>query len=162
MKTMKTTIVSLTLLALWATTAFATPTTGLVLNPADLSNTTQVELMKQIKLDRARVPAAHQSVRRIILDADRLNDMKRGRMAPFTMMFKRLGPDALMPMLEALAFDVPSVDGYAPQTKIALRAGLVEAVGMLRDARAVPVLRAILTSGVSEHHLVRSTVEAMA
>ena len=47
MKTMKTTIVSLTLLALWATTAFATPTTGLVLNPADLSNTTQVELMKQ-------------------------------------------------------------------------------------------------------------------
>jgi hypothetical protein len=48
-----------------------------------------------------------------------------------------------MPMLELLAFDGHTSTDLTPMARAALRVGLVEAVGIIRDARAVPVLSRI-------------------
>jgi hypothetical protein len=142
--------------------AMADPTQGLAIAPNQLSLDAQNTLKTQIDLDRARVPAAFQSVQRILIEADALNQQKRGQMAPFSMIFKRIGPSALMPMLEVLAFDAPALSSFDEGTQISLRAGLVEAVGMLRDVRSAPVLKAVLSGNVDEYHLIRSTTEALA
>ncbi len=55
---------------------------------------------------------------------------------------RRLGKDALVPMLEALAFDA-SQPGLAAHEREALKLGMIEAVGYLKDSRSVPVLTAI-------------------
>jgi hypothetical protein len=56
------------------------------------------------------------------------------------MHFKVLGQRALMPMLELLAFEGHAPADLTPSARAALRVGLLEAVGIIRDARAVPVL----------------------
>ncbi len=56
---------------------------------------------------------------------------------------KALGRDALVPMLEALAFDA-SQPGLSADEKEALVIGMISAVGEIRDARSTPVLAAIL------------------
>ncbi len=56
---------------------------------------------------------------------------------------RALGKDALVPMLEALAFDA-SQTGLATNEREALKLGMISAVGYLKDGRSVPVLAAIL------------------
>ncbi len=54
----------------------------------------------------------------------------------------RLGKDALVPMLEALAFDAPQRTLAANEAE-ALTIGMLHAVGKIRDAKSSPVLRAV-------------------
>lgn len=65
---------------------------------------------------------------------------------------RALGPDALLPMLEMMAFT-----GYprslSTNERLALEAGLLDAVAELRDARAEPILRAAFRAASERHVL---------
>ena len=54
---------------------------------------------------------------------------------------KNMGPQALLPMLEALAFEAPERNGATEQEWEALKQGMIEAVGRLRDVRSSSVLQ---------------------
>ncbi|MBI3200538.1 MAG: HEAT repeat domain-containing protein [Myxococcales bacterium] len=78
---------------------------------------------------------------KLAIEADQ---MKRGRAASITLPLRALGNDALFPMLEMLALDGPTRDKLPDSTWTTLRVGLIEAVGLIRDPRATPVLSAII------------------
>jgi hypothetical protein len=76
-------------------------------------------------------------------------------------MFKRLGPDALFPMLERLALDQGATSGMNEDTLTGLRVGMLEAVGSLRDPRSKSVLLSVLKNNESNTLIVRAAVEAL-
>ena len=55
---------------------------------------------------------------------------------------RALGAPALLPMLNELAFEAPARSGATDDEWAALAVGLLDAVGILRDTRSGPVLRA--------------------
>ncbi|HZS38153.1 MAG TPA: HEAT repeat domain-containing protein [Polyangia bacterium] len=75
----------------------------------------------------------------------------RARRPEATRDLRRLGPSGLWPMLE-----VAALRGFPPQRalsdgeRLALERGLVEVLGELGDARAIPVLRAALVGGAND------------
>src|SRR5690606_1028409 len=72
----------------------------------------------------------------------------------------KLGPSALMPMLELLAVDPPR--GIPAASAPGIRRDLIEAVGLLKDARALPVLSAILDDTTEDAETTRTVAEAVA
>jgi len=71
---------------------------------------------------------------------------KRGPLAIITPALKSLGKEALFPLLKHIAVDDPGQNGLTDTAWLAWRVSLLEAVGMLRDERSAPVLKAILES----------------
>ncbi len=92
--------------------------------------------------------------------AKKLARHRRGRAIVLSPYLKSLGPTALFPMLEMLAVDAPARGSLSKDTWRDLRVGLIEAVGMLRDARSEPVLRAALEHN-SEPAIVRAAAVAL-
>jgi len=86
---------------------------------------------------------------------------KRGRLAPLGRELKTLGPRALLPMLHLLHTDDPRARPMALTAWIAWRAGLIEAVGALRDPRGLPALLAVLDGPDHDPTIVRAAVAAV-
>lgn len=119
---------------------------------------------KALKTDVAKARVQNQSVFTKVADAPKLaieaDQMKRGRAASITMPLHALGKDALFPMLEMLALDGPTRGKMSDSAWTTLRTGLIEAVGLIRDKRATPVLNAILDRD-NEFEIVRAAAEAL-
>ena len=93
--------------------------------------------------------------------ADSLDAKKRGgAVAPLGRTFKQFGPEALLPMLDALSNPNAPGGPVTPGGQLSLRVGLLEAVGVLRDARALPVLEAILVASNEPFPVTRAAAEA--
>jgi hypothetical protein len=73
---------------------------------------------------------------------------------------RALGPAALLPMIEALAFDAPPRDELTDAEWTALTVGMVQSVGLLRDARSGPVLRAVFDAA-THPQVQRAAAKAM-
>ncbi len=118
------------------------------------------ELRREVAKARAADPRAFALVTDIVSLAPEANARARARRAPVALYLAKVGPAALMPMLEMLAVDPPRwlPDESAP----VVRRELIEAVGLLRDGRAVPVLAAILADTTEDDETTRTTSEAMA
>jgi len=106
-----------------------------------MTPTLQRSLTAEFRADRAVHPQAWRAVSDLsTLRPEVYRATRIGRPA-VTRELRSLGPDALLPMLDALA-----VSGYprtlSTEEREALTVGLLEAVGFLRDRRAAPVLRA--------------------
>jgi len=103
------------------------------------------ELKAQIAAARKSSPESFAKVAQFTTSADSMFAKRRGGpVAAMGRIFKQMGPEALMPMLEVLAFEA----GAVPETeggRLTLAVGLLEAVGALQDARATPVLDAIVS-----------------
>lgn len=132
-------------LGLVAALALATTTTpasasGLVLDASELTAKSRSSLKGDIDKARIETPELFRQVYDVASRAGELDAGARRPGAPLTMHFKVLGPRALMPMLELLAFEGHAPSALTPTARAALRVGLIEAVGIIRDARAVPVL----------------------
>jgi len=69
--------------------------------------------------------------------------------------------DGLLPMLEAIAFKAPARGSHTDAEWEALKAGLVDAVGVLADPKAGPVLRAVFDSRASSGPVTRAAAEAV-
>jgi hypothetical protein len=148
-------------LAWGGTMGTASASEGIVIRPTLLQSNVRAQLQKDISLARTKHPTVFAQARDVALNAGKMDAMKRGRFAPIKQYFRALGPDALLPMLEMIAIDGPQTSGLKPTARIALRAGLIEAVGALRDPRSMPVLLAVLNSNETEYYTVRAAAEAL-
>jgi hypothetical protein len=128
-----------------ATTAFdaSAAVPGLAVDAAELPAKARTSLKSEIDKARIETPDLFRQVQDVANRAAELDASARRPGVPLTMSFKLLGPRALMPMLELLAFDGRAPNDLTPTARAALRVGLVEAVGIIRDPRAVPVLSRI-------------------
>lgn len=73
---------------------------------------------------------------------------------------RALGPAGLLPMLSALAFEGPR-RALSDRERNALTAGMLEAVGRLRDPRSAPVLRAALEATSKDPVVKQAAAEAL-
>jgi len=147
-------------LVLSLTVASAASANGLVLPSSAFSSEDKEALVASVEKARAESLKAFQSVETIVRQMPSLDAKKRGRYAPITQTMRLLGKDLLFPALEVLALRAPSVEMNA-SAALSLKMGLIESVGELKDARAVPVLKAILQSAQAEKEVYRSAGEAL-
>jgi hypothetical protein len=139
-----------------AGTAAAEPQAAVVrLPPA-----AKVELARDVARARAADVRPFVAVQQIVASAETAHARARGRRAPIALYLAKLGPSALMPMLEMLALDAPK--GVSAKAARTIRRDLVEAVGLLRDPRALPVLSAILDDASADEDTTRTAAEAIA
>lgn len=123
-----------------ATTSVQASAAGLVLDASELAAKSRASLKTDIEKARIETPDLFRQVYDVAKRAGELDAGSRRPGAPLTMHFKVLGPRALMPMLELLVFEGHAPADLTHTARAALRVGLLEAVGIIRDARAVPVL----------------------
>jgi hypothetical protein len=134
---------------------------GLFLDGTELPESARASLRSEIDAARAQTPALFRQVHDVAARANALDEASRLPGAPLTRHFKNLGPRALMPMLEMLAFEAHAPRDLSPSASAALRLGLLEAVGSVGDARAVPVLSRVL-SRERDATVTRASAEALA
>jgi hypothetical protein len=140
----------------------ATPASaGVALKPAQLNPNVRTRLAAEIQAARAQEPRAFQQVAALRAKLPELDRSRRGRLVPVSSMLKSIGKPALMPMIEMLAFDPQADVGLSEEAALSLRVGLIEAVGMIRDERAAPVMQAILRASNAQPQVVRAAAEAL-
>jgi hypothetical protein len=143
-----------------ATTAAATP--GISIDSAKLKPEARADLKASI--DKARVTDAttFRDVRELVAHARELDRRARGRKAAISMQLAGLGQKALLPMLELVAFDAPPLAaGETAAERASVQRDLIEAIGLLHDVRATPVLLAILARD-GDFDTTRTAAEAVA
>lgn len=114
---------------------------GLVAAPSQLSVDERSSLQAEIAAFKQANPQAFQRVRNLKGHLPE-NYTKLRNPIPFVSReLKNMGQPALLPMLEALAFDAPERNGATDQEWEAVKQGMLEAVGILRDARSSTVLQ---------------------
>jgi len=137
-------------------TASAAP--ALAIDASTLPPHTRTALRDDIARARAADPASFGAVRDVVVRARELDRRARGRKAPIALHLAALGPKALLPLLELAAFEAPAL---APDgDRAALRRDVVEAIGLLHDARAMPVLTALLDRD-GDLEMTRTAAEAI-
>jgi hypothetical protein len=143
----------------------ASATPGLALDSTRLVASQRATLRANIDKARVADPVAFHDVREIVLHAREADKKARSRKAPNSLRLAGLGTKALMPMLELVAFDAPSFANIPGTDTAADRASvtrdLIEAIGLLKDARSMPVLVAILERD-SDALTTRTAAEAVA
>lgn len=135
-------------LALAPATAAASP----LLDPGAVSVEASRTLATAVRADRAGRPEAYQRVADLEgLLPQRYRRSRTGRPS-VAVELRAMGAAALLPMLDALA-----LSGYpatlSTEERAALRLGLLEAVGELRDARSLPVLRGVFATSTEPAEL---------
>jgi hypothetical protein len=102
-------------------------------------------LATAVRADRARHPEVYRRV--ADLEGLRPEFYRRTRVGrpSVAIELRAMGPEALLPMLDALALSGYPRDLSADE-RAALRLGLLETVGNLGDARALPLLRGVFAT----------------
>ena len=155
-----TTMTTLLLGLALAAPAGAAP--GISIDAARLAPETRTELRASIDKARALDPAAFHEVRDLFSRARELDSRARGRKAPVSLRLAQLGTKALLPMLELVAFDAPALGaGETASDRASISRDLVEAIGLLHDPRAMPVLVAVLARE-GDFATTRTSAEAVA
>jgi hypothetical protein len=149
---------------LLASFSFATEAhaAGVALDGAALPAAARTELTKEIARANAEVPELVKQVRDLAAHARDLDQGSRLPGAPLTMHLKPLGPRAFGPMVELLVFDAHAAKDLSGTAQIALRLGLIEAIGIIRDARAIPVFAHLLDARGTDFDTQRAAAEGLA
>lgn len=155
---LKTFLFAATLLGLSARDAHAN---GAVVHASKLPDAARSSLVQDIAKARKLSPDTFRAVEQIGDKLAELDAGKRGRLAPITPMLKRLGPKALLPMLERAAIQSPARGALNDTAWKAWRVALIEASGMIRDARALPLYLAVLQSDETDFDVLRVTAESI-
>lgn len=134
---------------------------GRVLSPKTLPEPARAQLEVELSRAKAVNPEAFTRLARVLAQVETLDARKRGRLAPVSPLLKALGPDALWPIVERLAFEAGEMP-TAASARLALDVGLIEAGGYLRDVRAAPVWIAILDGAEQRPEVVRAAAGALA
>ncbi|HQP37860.1 MAG TPA: hypothetical protein PLI95_21910, partial [Polyangiaceae bacterium] len=141
----------------WSGSALAD---GVLMGPGALPAAERAVLMAQVRDARAANPSSFERLAAAAARLPGLDAQKRGRYPAVVPMLRALGADALLPMLEAIALDAPSRGRVSDEGWTAWRAGLVETVGALRDARSAPVLEALLDGPNADFMIVQAAAGA--
>jgi hypothetical protein len=153
-------VTGLGLVLLFSGTAFAYQ--GMFLTAGDLSAEALANVHSEVSKAQQNTPEAFDAVQRVVDRVAELDAAKRGRFAPMTSHFKQLGPDALWPMVAIIALTGPDTSQLEPSALTALRAGLLEAVGGIRDARVSAVLMAVMEKQDADPVVFQAAVGAVA
>lgn len=135
---------------------------GVLTAPQRLTATNRATLTMAIAHARKTEPEAFARVARAREVALRAAQSRHGRLPTMAPQLKSLGKPALLPMLEMIAIDAPARGSMPAPAWLALRVGLLEAVGVQRDPRAIPVLVAVLDEPSTEPEVTRAAAEALA
>lgn len=119
---------------------------GILIAPGSLPADALSTLKGQIATARAQQPAAFKAVAGVKGHKWETYRNYRNPVPTTTRELRALGAPALMPMLEALALNQPTRGSLNDDEWDALAVGMLEAVGVLRDVRARPVLLAAFES----------------
>jgi hypothetical protein len=116
---------------------------GLATAPGRIAPANRSSLSQEIAAFKAAQPGVRAKVRDVQSVKPEVYSKAKNPKPEASRELRAMGKDALVPMLEALAFDA-SQTGLAPNEREALKLGMISAVGHLKDSRSVPVLAAIL------------------
>jgi hypothetical protein len=128
---------------------------GLVANPSDIAQSQRAKLQQEIATAKVQNPAVFEQIRNI--SGHKPETYKRFR-NPIPLVgreLRRFGPAGLMPMLEALAFDMWERGDATDAEWLAVKVGMLEAVSVLHDARSQSVVEAAFAN--AKHAKVMST-----
>ncbi|WP_169927743.1 HEAT repeat domain-containing protein [Labilithrix luteola] len=158
--TIKTTIALGALLGSFFTMGQASANPGLAIDgskvlPVNVSSTLRAEISRGRTADAGSFHAVNDLVAR----SKTIDARARGGKAAISHALAKLGPTAVMPMIELLAFDGPA--GLPVEQSPAVQRDLVEALGLLRDPRAMPVLGKMLERD-ADFTTTRTVAEAIA
>lgn len=115
---------------------------GIAIEAKALAPRVSSDLRTQIVKARAADAKSFREVRALVVRAPELHARGRGGRVPLSLVLSKMGKGALLPMLDVLVFDAPSE--LSEEHRPTVRRDVVEAVGLLRDPRALPVLSALL------------------
>ncbi len=157
--------VKLILSALALGAALALPATamadGIVAKPSQLAPDARAALLQQIAAYRAENPAVFDAVRDVKGYRPEVYQQFQNPVPMVDRELRRLGKDALLPMLEELAFEAPARGSATDAEWRVLAAGLLRAVGVLRDPRALPVLMAVFDDVAQDPEIARAAAEGL-
>lgn len=152
--------VALMVLAL-STSAFAQ--SGALISPSELSPQIREQLKAEIDAAKKTSPGAFQSVEDIRANMATIDARKRGGVAPVALLFKPMGAQALWALVEHAAFNSPPRGELSQSAWTAWQMGLLEAIGVLRDARTLPVFAAALKpSNALADNVARAAAQGLA
>jgi hypothetical protein len=135
-------------LTLLPTLAAASP----LLDPRAVPDGVARPLAASVRVDRARHPEVYRRVADLEGLRPEVYRRTRAGRPSVAIELRAMGPAALLPMLDALA-----LSGYprdlSAEERSALRLGLLETVGNLGDARALPLLRSVFATATEAPEL---------
>jgi hypothetical protein len=134
---------------------------GLALKAADLPAAARTSLASEVAAEKVKHPEAFEAVAAVQGHRPEVYKKFRNPTPSVDRELRALGPSALLPMLSALALEAPPMDGLGVREREALTVGMLNAVGVLRDARSGPVLRAALEKSEAGSRMERAAAEAM-
>jgi hypothetical protein len=141
-------------------TATAARADGLAIGSADLPEAARKTLVKDVAAFKAAHPEAFDRVRDIQGIRPEFYKQARRPDPLATVELKRLGKDALLPMLNALALETPAIT-LSDKEKTAYLVGLLEASSALHDARGGAVYTAVFESKNKPAEVLRAAARAM-
>ncbi len=119
---------------------------GISLATSALPNEARAKLENEIATAKVAQPMAFKAVKNVKGHRPEHYGRNRNPYPTVSRELRGLGKAALLPMLEALAFKAPERGSLTDTEWDALAVGMLEAVGVIRDARASAVVRAIFES----------------
>lgn len=134
---------------------------GLAAKTDALPSVERAQLLADITAAKARHPEAFEAVANVKGHLPEGYNQSRNPVPEATRELEALGPAALLPMLEALAFTTPQRPGNNDAERNALAVGLLRATGKLHDARSAPVFKAVLEGNASDEHVLRAAAEGL-
>jgi len=135
---------------------------GAVVDPRDLPEDARSALMADIAAARMTSPDAFDRIAALRADLPELFARSRGGVPPLTRILHAQGPEALCPMLEQLIVSAEPGSDLDDRAWLAWQLALLDAVGMLRDRRAEPVLWQALAEEDLEPEVQRAAARAVA
>ena len=133
---------------------------GIAVEPSALG-AERVKLEASVQKARAQNPKAFEAVRDVKGHRPEHYRNNRNPYPTASRELRGLGPAALLPMLEALALDAPPRGDLTDAEWDALAIGMMEAVGVLRDTRARPVLHAAFAAKGLRPAVLSATARAL-
>lgn len=113
---------------------------GVAIDPTSIDAKSRAALSGEIARARQETPELFASAFDIARRAGELDAAARMPGIPLTRHFRNLGPRGYYPLMELLVFDAHTVPGLSESAAAALRIGVIEAIGQIREPRAVPFL----------------------
>lgn len=135
---------------------------GAVIAASQLAASHRSRLRRQVKQARQSDVAAFEAITKMRAKLPAIARRQRGRVVSLVQPLRAMGGAALMPMLAELAIDSQGRGSLTDRAWRGWRVSLLEAVGSLRDARAAPVLEAIVKSDQRDAAVIRAGARALA
>jgi len=133
---------------------------GAVLAPSDVPSAARGQLESAIAQARKDDPKSFDDVAALRRRLPDLDAQKRGDVVTVALPLEDMGPRALWPIVEELAFAAQPSGDLAPGAWRDWRVALIEALGLLHDVRTEPIVLALLAKRDSDVPLLRASVEA--